>query len=101
MEGINLSVICHFTPGNPSSTNVFWTKVGNQEFHRNGSVLQLPHIHRNSAGTYNCTAKNIYHDSENGIHSQSMVIKVLCEYKKAIKLKIKINRIDLMFTYLE
>lgn len=79
IEGRNLSVTCHATPGNPSSTTFYWTKVNNPGFRENGAILQLPNIQRNSSGTYRCTAENNYSNAERGTDNQSMVINVLCK----------------------
>lgn len=80
IEGGALSVTCHVTPGNPSSTTVYWTKEDNQGFRQNGATLQLPYIQRNSSVTYRCTAENMYSNGENGSDSQSMVVNVLCQF---------------------
>nr|XP_034300634.1 B-cell receptor CD22-like [Crassostrea gigas] len=76
-EGTNLSVTCLATPGNPSYTIFYWTKIDNQGFTQNGTTLQLPNIQRTSSGTYRCTAENIYRNGEKGSDSQSMTINVL------------------------
>lgn len=78
LEGRNLSVTCKATPGNPSSTTFYWTKVDNPGFRHNGSTLHLPSIQRTSSGTYRCTAENNYNNKEKGTDSQSMDINVLC-----------------------
>lgn len=78
IEGNDLSVTCTVTPGNPSSTTFYWTKVDNQGFKQDGPTLQLPNIQRTSSGTYRCTAENNYSNKEKGTHSQPMVVNVLC-----------------------
>lgn len=78
IEGIDLSVTCTVTKGNPSSTIVFWTKVDNSVFRYNGSTLQLPNIQRNSSGTYKCTAENSYSNGKKGTDSQFTVVNVQC-----------------------
>lgn len=78
IEGRDLSVTCQANPGNPSSTTFSWTKADNPEFRQNRATLQLPNIQRTSTGTYRCTAENNYSNREKGIHSQSMVVNVLC-----------------------
>lgn len=78
IEGRNLSVPCETTPGNPNSTTIYWTKVGEQ-FRQSGATLQLANINRTSSGTYICTAENNYSYTEKGTDSQSMVINVQCK----------------------
>lgn len=51
IEGGALSVTCHVTPGNPSYTTVYWTKVENSGFRQNGATLRLLNMQRNSSGT--------------------------------------------------
>ncbi|XP_065933039.1 uncharacterized protein [Magallana gigas] len=77
LEGRDLSVTCKATPGNPSSTTFYWTKVDNPGFRKNGSTLHLPNIQRISSGTYRCTAENNYNKEEKGTDSQSMDVNVL------------------------
>lgn len=77
IEGRNLSVTCTATPGNPSSTVLYWTKVDNPGFRQNGAILQLYTIQRSNSGTYRCTAENNYYNGERGTHSQTMVVNVL------------------------
>ncbi|XP_062572138.1 cell adhesion molecule 4-like, partial [Saccostrea cucullata] len=60
IEGDDLSVTCSVTNGNPSQTNVYWTKTGDSGFRQNGAVLRIQRIQRNMAGTYTCTAQNSY-----------------------------------------
>lgn len=79
IEGGNISVDCLATPGNPSSTTFYWTKEDDPEFRQNGSIIQLYTIQRNSSGTFECTAENLYYDEEKGIHSRTMVINVQCK----------------------
>lgn len=79
IEGSDLSVTCTVTPGNPSSTTFYWTKVDDPGFRQNGSTLQLPNVPRNSSGVYMCSAENIYTNGGNGIQNQTMVVNVLCE----------------------
>ncbi|XP_052691739.1 basement membrane-specific heparan sulfate proteoglycan core protein-like isoform X3 [Crassostrea angulata] len=83
LEGRNLSVTCTATPGNPSSTTFYWTKVDNPGFRHNGSTLHLPNIQRTSSGTYRCTAENNYNNEEKGTDSQPMDVNVL--YPPTIK----------------
>lgn len=80
IEGRDLSVTCTVTPGNPSSTIFYWTKIDNPGFRQNGSTLRLLNIPRNSSGVYMCSAENIYTNGENGIQNQTMVVNVLCEF---------------------
>nr|XP_034303739.1 titin-like isoform X4 [Crassostrea gigas] len=77
IEGRNLLVNCTATPGNPSATTFYWTKVENQDFRQNGAILQLYNTQRTSSGTYICTAENIYSNGGKGSDSQSMVVNVL------------------------
>uniref|UniRef100_A0A8W8LC41 Hemicentin-1 n=1 Tax=Magallana gigas TaxID=29159 RepID=A0A8W8LC41_MAGGI len=77
IEGGALSVTCHVTPGNPSYTTVYWTKVENSGFRQNGATLRLLNMQRNSSGTYRCTAENNYSSGEKGTASQSVVVNVL------------------------
>lgn len=77
VQGRDLSVTCHATPGNPRDTSFHWTKVDNSGFRQNGSKLQLFNIQRTSVGTYRCIAENFYSDAERGTHNQSMGIDVL------------------------
>lgn len=86
IEGRNLTVNCIVTPGNPNSvTN--WTKVDSQGFKQTGAVLELPNIQRASSGTYRCTATNKFSDGNMGIHSQTMVINVLCRCSQNLNIK--------------
>lgn len=78
-EGSQLIVNCTVTPGNPSSTTFYWTKVDNSGFRQNGSTLQFYNIQRNSSGTYRCTAENNYNNGVKGTHSQALEVNVLCE----------------------
>lgn len=80
IEGMDLSVICNATPGNPNSTTFFWTRVNKLEFRQNGTTLVLNSIQRNSSGIYNCTAENTYYGERKGNHSQSMEVDVLCKF---------------------
>lgn len=80
IEGNNFSVICEATYGNPNVTIFFWTKTNDLSFRQNRSTLQLPNIQRTSAGTYVCTAENIYSNGEKGTHNQSMILYVICKY---------------------
>lgn len=82
IEGRDISVTCTATPGNPSSTTFYWTKVDNSGFRQNGATLQLPDIQRTSSGTYRCTAENNYSNGEKGTDSQSMFINVLCKISR-------------------
>nr|XP_034316836.1 synaptogenesis protein syg-2 isoform X4 [Crassostrea gigas] len=77
LEERNLSITCKATPGNPSSTTFYWTKVDNPGFRHNGSTLHLPNIQRTSSGTYRCIAENNYNNEEKGTDSQSMDVNVL------------------------
>lgn len=79
IEGRNLEVTCRATPGNPTSTTFYWTKLDNYGFRQNGSTLQLHNIQKTSSGTYRCTAENNYSNGERGTDRQSMVINVLCK----------------------
>lgn len=78
LEERNLSITCKATPGNPSSTTFYLTKVDNPGFRHNGSTLHLPNIQRTSSGTYRCIAENNYNNEEKGTDSQSMDVNVLC-----------------------
>lgn len=82
IEGENLSVTCTATPGNPSSTTFYWTKVDNVSFRQDGSALQLHNIDRSSSGIYRCIAETIYSNGERGTDSQSMVVNVLCMWSE-------------------
>lgn len=79
LEGGDLSVNCIATPGNPSSTTFYWTKLEDPGFRQNGSILQLYNIQRTSSDTYKCTAENIFKNGEKGTHSQSLVASVQCK----------------------
>nr|XP_022344647.1 hemicentin-1-like [Crassostrea virginica] len=85
IEGEDLLVTCNATQGNPSSTAIFWSKSNDPGFRQTGTTLRLLNIHRNSSGTYKCTAENTYSNGEKGTNSQNMVIDVL--YKPVIKNK--------------
>ena len=78
IEGKDLLVTCNATQGNPSSTAIFWSKSNDSGFRQTGTTLRLLNIHRNSSGTYKCTAENTYNNGEKGTNSQNMVIDVLC-----------------------
>lgn len=78
IKGRDLSVTCAATPGNPSSTTFYRTKIYNPGFRQNGATLQLPNIQRNRSGPYRCRAENNYINGEKGAHSQSMEVNVLC-----------------------
>ena len=78
IEGFNLSVKCQASPGNPSTTTFFWTKLNDLEFLNNGPMLQLSNIQKTSAGTYRCTGENTYFNGKKGRHSQDMAVDVLC-----------------------
>lgn len=80
IEGRDLSVTCTVTPGNPSSTTLYWTKVDNPGFRQNGPTLQLYNIQRNDSGSYRCTAENNYNNRERGTHTKTTVVNVLCMY---------------------
>ncbi|XP_078310218.1 contactin-5-like isoform X2 [Crassostrea virginica] len=77
IEHEDLSVTCKAIPGNPNSTTFYWTNLSNPGFKQNFSELRLPHIQRNSSGTYRCTAENTYSNREKGTNSQDMVVNVL------------------------
>lgn len=79
IEGNNFTKECMFTPGNPTFTLVFWTKIDEVDFRQNGSTLQLSNIQRKSSGTYICTAKNNYSNGKKGTSSQPMVVDVWCK----------------------
>lgn len=79
IEGSDLDIACKASPGNPNSTSFLWTKYGTVTKHT-GAILQLRDIHRNSSGSYRCTASNIYTNGEEGTHFQLMVVNVLCMY---------------------
>ena len=79
VEGSDLSVTCRATPGNPSSTTFFWTKVDNSGFRQNGARLHIPNIPRDRFGVYRCTAENTYNIGGKGMNSQEMVVNVLCK----------------------
>ncbi|XP_065933049.1 neural cell adhesion molecule 1-A isoform X3 [Magallana gigas] len=83
IEGRDLSVNCTATPGNPSSTAFYWTKVDNSGFRQNGPTLQLLNIQRNSSRTYICIAENMYSNGNKGTDNQSMVVNVI--YQPAIE----------------
>lgn len=78
-EGETVIVRCEVIEGNPNSTNVYWTRVGDSTFQENSATLQLLKIQRNSSGSYKCTAENMFNDGSKGTHSQIMFINVLCE----------------------
>lgn len=76
IEGSDLDIACIASPGNPNLTSFLWTKYGTVTKHT-GAILQLRDIHRNSSGSYRCTASNIYTNGEEGTHFQLMVVNVL------------------------
>ena len=78
IEGNNLSVACHAEPGNPNTTNFFWTKSTDSKFRVNESILRIAEIKRASSGNYTCTAENVLANGP-GTHSQSMIVNVLCK----------------------
>lgn len=80
IEGSDLSVTCHATPGNPNSTTFHWTKEGGLGFRENRATLMLFNIQRNNSGTYICAAENIYTNKEKGMHNETMVVNVQCKY---------------------
>lgn len=86
IEGGNLSVTCQSNPGNPSATNVYWTKVNNSEFRQNESRLHLPNIQKISSGTYICVAENSYYNGTKGRNNETMDVNVLCENLLSYKL---------------
>lgn len=79
-EGSNLSVNCTATPGNPSTTTIYWTKIDNLGFRENGSILKLFNIQRTNSGTYVCAAENKYINERKGTHNETMVVNVQCKY---------------------
>lgn len=79
VEGNDLLVTCNATPGNPSTTHIFWTLLNHPSFNQNEATLNLSKIKRDDSGRYNCTAENLYSDGMKGIHSQQMVVNVFCE----------------------
>ena len=78
IEGSNLSVKCQASPGNPSTTTFFWTKINDREFLNNGPLLQFYNVQKTIAGTYRCTGENTYFNGDKGRHSQDMTVDVLC-----------------------
>lgn len=78
IEERNISITCTATPGNPSFTTFWWTKVDNPGFIENGATIQLSNIQRNNSGTYRCTAENIYSNGKKGTDSQLTVVNVQC-----------------------
>lgn len=79
-EGNTLTVGCKVMEGNPNTSKVFWTRVGDSTFHENSATLQLFKIQRNSSGFYKCTAENMFNGGKKGKHSRIMFINVLCEF---------------------
>ncbi|XP_061182272.1 hemicentin-1-like [Saccostrea echinata] len=77
IEGSNFTVACVFTAGNPFQTTVYWIKSGESEFKQDGTILHLPWVQRNRAGTYICTTENRYNSGRTGTSSQSLEINVL------------------------
>lgn len=53
--------------------------MDNPDFRENGATLLLPDIQKASSGTYKCTAENKYNNKDKGLHSQQMVVDVLCK----------------------
>lgn len=86
-EGNTLTVGCKVMEGNPNTSKVFWTRVGDSTFHENSATLQLFKIQRNSSGFYKCTAENMFNGGKKGKHSRIMFINVL--YKPMIVTKQK------------
>ena len=78
-ETSDFSIVCNATPGNPNKTTFYWTRQNDPVFKRNGSILHIPNIQRNSSGTYSCTAKNSYNNTEMGIDTKNLIVNVLCE----------------------
>ncbi|XP_052691725.1 hemicentin-1-like [Crassostrea angulata] len=98
-EGSQLIVICTATPGNPSSTTFYWTKVDNSRFRQNGSTLQFYNIQRNSSGTYRCTAENNYNNGVKGTNSQAMEVNILYQptiEKRSLQIVNKSEKITLI-----
>ena len=81
IEHEDLSVTCKAIPGNPNYTTFYWTNLNNPGFKQNFSELRLPHIQRNSSGTYRCTAENTYSNREKGTNNKYMVVNVLCKWE--------------------
>lgn len=79
IEGINFSVTCNITVGNPRSTQITWISVDKPGFERNGTTLSFPRVHKTNSGNYTCKAENDYGKKGKGTHSQSMFLNVLCK----------------------
>lgn len=76
IEHTNLSINCNTTPGNPNTTKFLWTKVDSPGFMQREANLLLPHIQKNSSGTYKCKATNTYRNGDTGTHSGEIVIDI-------------------------
>lgn len=79
IEHTNLSINCNTTPGNPNTTKFLWTKVDSPGFMQREANLLLPHIQKNSSGTYKCKATNTYRNGDTGTHSGEIVIDIQCK----------------------
>ncbi|XP_062603323.1 uncharacterized protein LOC134265101 [Saccostrea cucullata] len=77
IEGANLAVNCNVMAGNPSFFIVYWTKLDDPLYRKDGAILQLLNIQRNSSGTYICIAENYINESYMGVANQSMHVDVL------------------------
>ncbi|XP_062566514.1 hemicentin-1-like isoform X1 [Saccostrea cucullata] len=77
VEHDNVTVQCNVTKGNPSSTNIFWTKSGSSSVQQSGSTLVLNSIRRSQKGSYYCVAENSYNIGRNGRGEKSFFVDVL------------------------
>ncbi|XP_061188082.1 hemicentin-1-like [Saccostrea echinata] len=77
VEQDNVRVQCNVIKGNPSSTNVFWTKSGSSSPIQSGYTLELNYIRRGNSGTYYCVAENSYIGGGKGRTTQSFLVDVL------------------------
>ncbi|XP_065933551.1 serine-rich adhesin for platelets isoform X4 [Magallana gigas] len=75
VEGQNLSITCSYSPGNPITTSLYWTKT-NSVFRYNGQLLQIPNIGRKDSGTYVCHAENTYSSGKKGTANATIEIDV-------------------------
>ena len=81
LEGLSVNVTCPFTSGNPSVTNVSWTRDVDKTIWPSGE-LYVHQLKREDDGIYECLASNTMNPScENktkGIVSKSFHLEVVC-----------------------
>ena len=79
--GGKLSITCQVSTSNPLPQRYTWTKVNDDTFKHTGSVLVVPKIQLNNAGTYRCTAINAMVTasgrSQQGSDTEDVVVDVV------------------------